>query len=83
MAVKSESEDKATVHPVEAIVLCLLECNEIYGNLFDTAGTEVACREMGRTIRAFAECLSNMSANNELATISGDASFYEDDDPDE
>jgi hypothetical protein len=52
-------------------------------NLFDTAGTEVACREMGRTIRAFAECLSNMSANNELATISGDASFYEDDDPDE
>lgn len=83
MAAKAESEDKVTVHPVEAIVLCLLECCEIYQNLFDTPGAEVVCREMGRTIRAFAECLSNMSANNDLATISGDTSYYEDDDPDE
>jgi hypothetical protein len=83
MADYAGDEDATTVRPVEAIVLCLLECCEIYQNHSNTPGAEVACREMGRTVRAFAECLSNISGNTELATISGDASFYEDEDPDD
>lgn len=81
MAARADDDEMTNVIcPTEAVVMCLVECNEIYTNLFDTEGAEVACREMGKTVRAFTRCLSRIGSQDNVVSMNDNACTFEDDD---
>lgn len=79
MAARADDDDSAVVHPVEAVVLCLMECNEIYLNLMDSDAQDnnLKLKDMGKTLRAYAHCLAAIGANNAASETLDDVDLYE------
>lgn len=74
---KNEEDDDITQRPLDALVSCLMLQNESYLNLFDTPASEVACRELGKSLRAVTKAISCFAQYN--ADSEGDLSAFDDD----
>lgn len=84
MAAKTQDADDATtVNPLEALVYCLMQNSEVYLNLTDTPASEMACREIGKTIRAMTKAISRVAMYYSSSYSDVDLSVFEDDDNEE
>ncbi|OAH97376.1 hypothetical protein A1353_23095 [Methylomonas methanica] len=88
MAAYAGNEDTATVRPVEALSLALMQATELYLSLFESRRSEKATKELGVTVRHFASCLSERPDRFDEFAMSDDeteleSDEFEDDDPDE
>jgi hypothetical protein len=70
---KNEEDDDVALSPLDALVSCLILQNEAYLNLFDTPNAEVACRELGKSLRTVTKAISNFAQYN------ADLSAFDDD----
>ncbi|MBD9354814.1 hypothetical protein [Methylomonas albis] len=79
MAARADDDDSAAVHSSEAVVLCLMECNEIYLNLMDsdTQDNNLKLKDMGKTLRVYAHCLAAIGANDAASETLDDVDLYE------
>lgn len=82
MAARADDDYVTPVNPVEALVFCVMQCQEIYQNLFEVEGAENKLREMGKTLRAYAKCLSEIGMYYEPTNTANDddESLFDDED---
>ncbi len=79
MAVKTEDDDDVALSPLEALVYCLMQQNEAYLNLFDTPASEVACRELGKSLRAVTKAISSFAQYYDSESALNYPTFEDDD----
>ena len=79
MAVKTEDDDDVALSPLDALVYCLMQQNEAYLNLFDTPASEVACRELGKSLRAVTKAISSFALYYESDSALNYSAFEADD----
>ena len=76
---KNEEDDDITQRPLDALVSCLMLQNEAYLNLFDTPASEVACRELGKSLRAVTKAISSFAQYYDSESALNYPTFEDDD----